>query len=163
MKLKGNVVFNGILLMIFAVAFFISLKWPAKARMYPMLITTAGMCFSGFLVFMAITGKDAVREQKKAYRKKAAKESGEAAKQVVTVQSELKMIFWLALFIAISLVMGFWVSMILYIPLFMRLYGKESWKTVGIFTAAIWVTIFIAFHVVMEVSLFGGVFNLGWD
>ena len=94
-----------------------------------MLITAAGMCFSGYLVFMGITGRDVVREQKKASRKKAAKEGSGAEKQVVTVQSELKMIFWLALFIVISLTMGFWLSMIVYIPLFMRLYGKESWKT----------------------------------
>ena len=163
MKLKGNAVFNGILLIIFAAAFFISLKWPAKARMYPMLITAAGMCFAGYLVIVAITKKDTLREQQKASRKKAVKEDGETEKQPVTVQSELKMIFWLALFIAMSLVLGFWVSMIIYIPIFMRLYGRESWKTVGIFTAAIWLTIFIAFHVVMEVSLFGGIFNIGWD
>ena len=163
MKLKGNVVFNGILLMLFTAAFIISVKWPAKARMYPMIITAGGICFSAFLVFMGITGRDAVQDQKKMLRAKALKEDGDVEKPKVTVQSELKMIFWLALFIAIILIFGFWVAILLYIPLFMRLYGKESWGMVGIFTAAIWFTIFIAFHVVMQVSLFGGVFNIGWD
>jgi hypothetical protein len=73
------------------------------------------------------------------------------------------MIFWLALFIVIILIFGFWVAIGLYTPLFMRLYGKENWKIVGIFTVAIWLTIFITFHVGMEVSLFNGVFNIGWD
>jgi hypothetical protein len=163
MKLKGNVVFNGILLILFAAAFVISLNWPAKARMYPMIITAAGICFAGFLVIVGITGKDAVGNGKKASPKKAAKEKGDAEKPKVTVQSELKMIFWLALFIAIILIFGFWLAIGIYIPLFMRLYGKENWKVVGIFTAAIWFTIFITFHVGMEVSLFNGVFNIGWD
>ena len=163
MKLKGNVIFNGILLILFAAAFVISIKWPAKARMYPMIIAAAGIGFSGFLVLMGITGKDAAQDKKTASPKKAAKEKGGTEKPKVTVQSELKMIFWLALFIAIILIFGFWVAILLYIPLFMRLYGKESWGMVGIFTAAIWLTIFVIFHVGMEVSLFSGVFNIGWD
>jgi hypothetical protein len=163
MKLKGNVVFNLILLILFTAAFVISMKWPAKARFYPMIITAAGFCFSGFLVIMGITGRDTVKDSKKASQKEAAKKKGDAEKPMVTVQSELKMIFWLALFIAIILIFGFWVAIGFYTPLFMRLYGKENWKIVGIFTAAIWLTIFVTFHVGMEVSLFNGVFNIGWD
>lgn len=163
MKLRGVTVFNSILFIIFAAAFAFSLKWPGKARMYPMLITVAGMCFSGFLVFMEITGKDVIREQKKNSRKKSLKEGEGGAKTPVTIQSELTMIFWLVLFLVSALVIGFWLAILIYTPVFMRLYGKESWKTVGIFTAAIWLTIFIAFHVVMEVSLFGGIFGLAWD
>lgn len=163
MKLKGNVVFNGILLILFAAACIISISWPAKARMYPMIITAAGICFAGFLVIMGITGRDAAGDKKRASRKEAAKEKSDVEKPKVTVQSELKMILWLALFIAFILIFGFWVAIGIYTPLFMRLYGRENWKVVGIFTVAIWFTIFITFHVGMEVSLFNGVFNIGWD
>ena len=163
MKLNGSVFFNGIILILFAAAFWISLGWPAKARTYPMLITGAGICFSAFLVFMAATGKAEAREKKKTSRKKEVTESDGAGTPKVTVQTELTMIFWVFLFILLSMVFGFWVSIVIFIPFFMRLYGRESWMTVGIFTVAIWLTIFIAFHVVMEASLFGGIFDLGWD
>ena len=74
MKLKGNVVFNAILLILFAAAFFISMRWPDKARLYPMIITAGGICFAGFLVFVGITGKDAAGNEKKVSPKEAAKE-----------------------------------------------------------------------------------------
>jgi hypothetical protein len=163
MKLKGNVIFNGVLMLLFAVACLISVNWPAKARFYPMIITAAGFCFAGFLVITGIAGKDATKDGKKASQKEAAKEKGDTEKPTVSVQSELKMIFWLALFIVIILIFGFWLAIAFYTPLFMRLYGKENWKIVGVFTAAIWLTIFVTFHVGMEVSLFNGVFNIGWD
>ena len=163
MKVKGNVIFNGILMLLFAVACLLSVNWPAAARFYPMIITAAGFCFAGFLVLMGIVGKEGAKDGKKASQKEAAKEKGDAEKPKVTVQSELKMILWLTLFIATILIFGFWVAIGVYTPLFMRLYGKENWKIVGIFTAAIWLTIFITFHVGMEVSLFNGVFNIGWD
>ena len=156
MKLKGETLFSLILLLVFAVAFFISMQWPAKARMYPMILSAGGFCFAGWLIFMGLRGRQTKKDKPASLKKKLKKKSE------VTVRMEIIMVLWLVAFVATILVFGFWIAIAAFTPIFMRGYGHESWKTIGIFTAVVWFTIYLAFHQGMEVSLFGGVLDLTW-
>ena len=156
MKLKGETLFSSILLLVFAVAFFISLPWPAKARMYPMILSAGGFCFAGWLIFMGLSGRQTKKDNPASLKKKLKKKSE------VTVQMEIIMVLWLIAFVATILIFGFWIAIAAFTPIFMRVYGHENWKLIGIFTTVVWFTIYLAFHQGMEVSLFGGVLELTW-
>jgi hypothetical protein len=156
MKLKGETLFSLILFLVFVAALVISLGWPEKARMYPLILSAGGILFSGWLVVAGLRGKQS-KKDKPASPKKALKKKAE-----VSVRMEIIMALWLVAFVATILIFGFWVAIAAFTPIFMRVYGHENWKLIGIFTTVVWFSIFLAFNQGMEVSLFGGVMDLTW-
>lgn len=158
MKVRGEVALNIMFLSIFAGALLVCLNWPAKARFYPIGINTAGICFSGWLLYASLRNR--VEEKKKDNTANKSKENLSAEKSKISVRDEITIILWLVLFVVFILIFGFWMCIAVYLPLFMRLYGKENWKLIGIYTVASFLTIFTAFHVLMESSLFGGLLGL---
>ena len=162
MSLKAKSLFNLTLLAMFSVAFFFSLKWPAAARYYPEGICLGGIIFTVYLLIMDLIGKP--QEKEKSANPKTAKKSKvkKSDKDQVTVEGEIKMFLWMIAYFALILVFGFWVAIAVTVPVFMRKFGNEGWKLIGIFTVFTWLAIFLTFHVGMEVSLFGGVLGLTW-
>jgi len=156
MKLKGETLFSMILFFVFVAAFVFSLGWPDKARMYPMILSAGGIIFSGWLVVAGFRGKPS-KKGKSTSPKKALKKKTE-----VSVRMEIIMALWLTGFVATILIFGFWVAIAAFIPIFMRFYGHENWKLIGIFTTVVWFSIFLAFNQGMEVELFGGALELTW-
>ena len=156
MKLKGETLFSMILFLVFAAAFVFSLEWPAKARMYPLILSAGGIIFSGWLVVAGFRGKPSKKGKSKSPKNKIKK------KTEVSVRMEIIMALWLTAFIATILVFGFWVAIAAFTPIFMRVYGHENWKLIGIFTTVIWFSIYLAFNQGMQVELFGGVLGLTW-
>jgi len=156
MKFKGETLFSMILFLVFVAALIISLEWPGKARMYPLVLSAGGIIFSGWLVVAGFRGKPSKKE-KSASPKKALKKKTE-----VSVRMEIIMALWLIAFVATILIFGFWVAIAAFTPIFMRVYGHENWKLIGIFTTVIWFSIYLAFNQGMQVDLFGGVLGLAW-
>jgi hypothetical protein len=44
----------------------------------------------------------------------------------------------------------------------MRLFGRESWKTVTAYTIGIWVCMYLVFDLAIQAPLFGGIMELSW-
>ena len=156
MKFKGETLFSMILFLVFVAALIISLEWPGKARMYPLVLSAGGILFSGWLVVAGLRGKPS-KKGESASPKKALKKKTE-----VSVRMEIIMALWLIAFVATILIFGFWVAIAAFTPIFMRVYGHENWKLIGIFTTVIWFSIYLVFNQGMEVELFGGVLGLAW-
>ena len=156
MKFKGETLFSMILFLVFVAALIISLEWPGKARMYPLILSAGGILFSGWLVVAGFRGKPSKKGESTS-PKKALKKKTE-----VSVRMEIIMALWLIAFVATILIFGFWVAIAAFTPIFMRVYGHENWKLIGIFTTVIWFSIYLAFNQGMEVELFGGVLGLAW-
>ena len=158
---KSGAIFALILLIMFAGSLYMCTEWSIKARLFPLLIVTAGICFSGWIMFSEIkppgptvAGEKPEEEDRKAKVK--------PEKQKITLRSELTMILWVIGFLAMVLVLGFWVGIAAFIPLFMPLFGRENWKTSAIFTAGIWLGVYFVFHASMKVSLHGGLLGIAW-
>ena len=69
---------------------------------------------------------------------------------------------WVVGFLAVILVFGFWVAMAGFTPLFMRFFGRETWRTAGIVTVSIWIGIYLVFGQAIKAPLFGGALGLTW-
>ena len=156
MKVKGETLFSIIMLLVFVAALSICLEWPKKARMYPAILSIGGVGFTGWLVFAGFRGKQSKKSKSVSLKSKLKK------KEEVSVQMEIIMALWLIAFVATILIFGFWITIAVFIPVFMRIYGHENWKLIGIFTTIVWFSIYLAFKVGMEVSLFGGLLDLAW-
>lgn len=156
MNLKGETLFSFILFLVFVVALIFCLGWPGKARMFPLILCVGGVIFSGWLVYTGYKGKPSKKVKSASPKDKIKK------KKEVSVRMEITMVLWLSGFIATILVFGFWVAIAGFVPFFMRVYGHENWKFIGIFTSVVWGFIYLAFSQGMDVSLFGGVLGLAW-
>lgn len=162
MKVRGRAVFNGLLIFIFAGGFYLCRDWSVKARLFPLLIVIAGVILSVLmLIFDSISSTHPGKKRKKA-KMDELKTSLESVKQNITPQSEMIMILWVAGFLGMILVFGFWIAIAVFTPLFMPLFGRENWKIVAIFTAGIWLGIYLVFGLAMQVSLYGGVLGITW-
>ena len=147
MKIRGDFVANVLMLIFFAVMFYLSLDWPSKSRGFPSLIAVVGMGFSVCLVVSGLLGKGARPSQKK--EKSDALPTGTAM-----------MVLWLSLLFGVTIIFGFWVGSILFMTAFIRLFGQESWKTTISITSILVAMIYIALSVIMKIPIYGGVLKL---
>jgi TctA family transporter len=150
---NGEIIPAAILLILFTTAFFLSTQWTLKTRLFPQIIVIGGIIFSLWLVITEI--------RKGTYLGNAVG-TPDPDFQTVSLRNEIIMTSWIILFLLMILVSGFWVAIALFTPLFMRLYGKESWKIVTTFTVCIWIGIFLVFGLIVKTPMFGGFLNLTW-
>ena len=163
MKSKGENVFILILLVIFAGSLYLSTEWSMKARLFPMLIVIVGLVLTVWLLIAErIFGSSAGKGQPQSKEGKEAEGALKPAKQEITLRGEVTMILWVLGFLAMILVLGFWVAIAVFTPLFMPFFGKENWKMATIYTVGIWFGIYLVFHVAMKVPLYGGILGLAW-
>lgn len=162
MKARGEAVFNGVLIIIFAGGLYLCRDWSVKARLFPLLIVIAGVTLSVLMVISdSISSTHPDKKRKKAKRDEL-KTGLESIRENITPKSEMIMILWVAGFLGMILVFGFWIAIATFTPLFMPLFGRENWKMVAIFTVGIWLGIYLVFGLAMQVSLYGGALGITW-
>ena len=159
---KSGILFGLILLVIFAGSLYMSTEWSMKARLFPLLIVTAGICFSGWIVFSEIKRARSPEKEEEKPKGDGLKAAVKPKKQKITPRGEITMILWVMGFLAMILVFGFWVAIAAFTPLFMPLFGRENLKTSAIFTVSIWLGIYLIFGVAMKVPLYGGLLGIAW-
>ena len=150
---NGEIIPAGLLFFLFAFALVLSTHWTLKTRLFPQMIVAGGIIFSLWLVIMEI--------RKGNYFANPGN-SANAEAQAVSHRNEIIMASWILLFLLMILVSGFWVSIAVFTPLFMRFYGKESWKMISIYTTCIWLGIYLIFGLAVKTPMFGGFLNLTW-
>jgi len=147
MKNKGDFIAAVLLLLLFIGMIFLALNWPEKARDFPLLIAVAGTGFSGWLVISRLIEIKSRSAQTK-------------TKQAGLPAGTGRMILWLALLFGVTIIFGFWVGGILFMILFLRQFGRESWKTsIGV-TAILMATLFLTLSVALKIPIYGGLFKL---
>jgi len=150
---SGEIIPAALLFLLFAGALVLSTNWTLKTRLFPQMIVLGGMIFSLWLMIAEI--------RKGNYFANIANPVNTNA-QAVSLRNEIIMSSWIFLFLLMILVSGFWVSIAVFTPLFMRFYGRESWKMVTIFTVCIWFGIYLVFGFAVKAPMFGGFLNLTW-
>ena len=134
--------------------------WSPEARLFPLLIVVAGigLCVAVLRSEMRRTRLSEKREGEPERDK--LKAVLKVTEQKATSRSETIMILWVSTFLAMVLVFGFWIGIAVFMPLFMHLFGRENWKIIALYTAGMWLVIYLTFAVGMRVSLFEGILGL---
>ncbi len=161
MSIKGRTLFELFFVMIFAIGLYFSTKWGFKARLFPQLIVISGLVIS---IYNFIKSNFFQRHSESIDNKlvKPKAETVLVSKQVATPNSEWTMILWVIIFFCMIILLGFWITIILYTILFMSIFGRENWKIVTIYTIGTWFLIYFGFSVGMSTSLYGGILGLTW-
>lgn len=161
-KTRGATIFSLALLAIFLGALYLSTEWSGAARLFPQLIVIAAIMLSLWQVALGVIRMRSPEKKEDDPKEKDMKADLKPAKQKITPKNEVLMMLWVVGFLGMILVFGFWIAIILFIPLFMRLFGHETRKIVAIYTVSTWVAMYLVFKVSMRVSLYGGLFELAW-
>ena len=147
MKTGGEFVAAVLLMLLFIAMIFLALNWPEKARDFPLLIAVAGTGFSAWLVISLLIEIKSLSAQTKAKQERLPAGTGH-------------MILWLALLFGVTIIFGFWVGSLLFMILFLRQFGRESWKTsIGV-TAILMATLFFTLSVALKIPIYGCVLKL---
>ncbi|MBW2000685.1 MAG: tripartite tricarboxylate transporter TctB family protein [Deltaproteobacteria bacterium] len=164
MKIKGSMIYSFILLAIFTLGLYLSSGWDMKARLFPQLIVIIGILLSLYLVVKETIHANAPKEGgEKNSNKDSLKKALKPEKRGNTLESEIKMIMWVLVYLGMIIFFGFWVAIVTFVPLFMLTFGREKWKIVSAYTVGIWLAIYLIFWVAMKIPIYGGLLGLSWD
>ena len=144
MIFNGRILTTTVMLAIFAGMSVMALTYPEKARFLPLLVGVPGtlMC----LAQLAFDVRGALQDR-----------SGEeAAKATLDLPREVKMFFWLALFLIAIMSFGFLIAAPVLVFAFLRFGESERWVTAILGGAGTWIVLYGVFTWLLELFLFEG-------
>jgi TctA family transporter len=161
-KKGGQTYFALFFLIVFAFGLYSSYDWGLKARLFPQVIVISGLVISAWHIVKGLITSRRPAEVVESVEEPTEPEAQLPQMQQSTPRSEMIMIMWTAIFFALIIVFGFWVSIALFTVVFLTKFGQENWKVVTIYGVSVWVLIYILFDVFMKTSLYGGFIGLAW-
>lgn len=153
MRLKGSLLFSLLMLVIFCGMLVMSMDYSEKARFVPLVVGIPGFFLSFVQVVIELRAFFKDRMIKNETNKPEIEDVQAAGK-------ELSIICWTLFLLGLILVFGFWVAIPVFLILFLRYHGKESWVLAVVCAACGWGVIFIIFYVLVRVPLYGGLLGL---
>ncbi|MDP2646252.1 MAG: tripartite tricarboxylate transporter permease [Desulfobacterales bacterium] len=172
-KIGSDMLFSLFLLMVFIGACYMASTWPRKT--YPLLVIIPAIMFSVWHILLQVyrlrtsipaeTGlpsEKTVSAPVEITKESIEEITKERIEETIELRNERIIFLWLLGFLTIIMIAGFWVAMLVFIPLFMFKFGHEKRKLVVVYTACFWVSIYVVFQALMKSSLFGGVFDISW-
>ena len=158
--MNRKMVFSLFLLIVFTAGLCLALPWSGKARLFPLMITIAGM-LTASLVF--VSEALACRTKKKRQRSEQNEENGTIGfDRLFFYSGEFKMILWISGLIGLILVFGFSIAVLVFTTGFMLFFGKENAKTTTVLAGGIWLVIYLVFHVSLKIPLYDGIIRSAW-
>ncbi len=144
MILNGRILTTAAMLAIFAGMSAMALGYPEKARFLPLLISVPAslMCLAQ-LVF----------DIRQALRDRSAEVMAEATRER---PREVKMFFWLAVFLVGIMSFGFLIAAPLLVAAFLRVGERELWLTAVLGGLGAWIILYVVFTRLLELFLFEG-------
>jgi hypothetical protein len=153
MKNFGRLLLSALFIGVFGYMFLDMQEYPEKSALVPLVVAVPGLILSAaqfLLDLKAVVFGAAGREPS---TEGPAAEGGFLSEER---KKEFALAGWILVILGLILAVGFWVAIAVYVPLFMRFHGKESWKlSLGVGLCG-WAAIFLVFHVLLGVQLFPG-------
>ena len=151
MRMNGGAIFALLIAVVLLVLIILSLSYVPKARLVPLVIALPTLA----LTFSQILKEFGVIEQKK-------KDSSDSKKVVEGLETKLddnKSIFlWLVLLIVMLFLIGFFPGIALFMFLYLKLQGKESWLVSICMPGFALVVIYLAFVYGLNIDFYRGLF-----
>ena len=176
---SGKIFMSAVMLTIFVVMVGIASQYPPQARFMPLVVGIPGIVLCLFQLFLEVCELRRVRNQpadtRNAFEKAQQQVSGIvghqmdfeiAHEQLQVVQSALptagesrrEILLWASFISLVAglILFGFWLTIPLFLVLFLRYFADKGWKfSLGLGTAGT-VVLFLVFHKGLKVNLHGG-------
>ena len=157
MRISGSTIINLLMLVIFAGMLYLSWDYPPASRRVPLFIAMAGLIFC-----LSLLIREIIIARHRPSPQEAVLKTDDGKKADAPTKRQTAMLLWVFMLLGVILVLGFWVGIPVFLIVFMRFFGHESWKLSTAFAGGTWLALYLIFHVGLKVSLYGGVFELAF-
>tara|TARA_Y100001934_G_scaffold235816_1_gene286859 strand:- start:454 stop:2478 length:2025 start_codon:yes stop_codon:yes gene_type:complete len=132
-----------LLIAIFAYCFYEAVPWTFSPKVFPQTVAITGLLLAFGALFYDLKGVSAIK-------------AGTAASDVVGVEKEyvLKSLYflsWLLGIFILTLIIGQFPTLLLFVILYLRIWGKYSWKLIVIYTLGATAFLLIMFNEIVPV------------
>lgn len=151
----GAVTFSGLVTIFILVICIYAFDYKPKVRLVPILIGTVSLVMSILVLIneihpMAFFSKLAMDFMGSLEDKK------DKTDQSMVTGKIFAIIVWMICFMALTLLVGFYISISIFCFAFLKFQEKVGWLKASLVTAAIWGFIFVVFKLFMELHMFEG-------
>jgi TctA family transporter len=136
-------------------------RYPGPARLFPVVVAAPGLLLGVAQLVNDLRARARSMCRAMVRREAAASPGGAFAAAIASTRSELNVLWWAGGLVALTLVFGFSVSIPLFLALFLRFRGGESWPLTAGLAGTGWGFVYAVFTAGMKVFLFPG-FLLRW-
>ena len=164
-KTKIEIIFSLFLLLMFLIFLIIASSYDRQTRMFPFIIGIPGLILSIILFssyyIPAVSRRISTIKQKeffKTYDREEEKEDDEKKKKELkkALLKELNITIWIIALLVTIYIMGFMMTVPLFIFLFLKFREKENLKVSILISAGSWAVIYVMFRLVLGAQLYGG-------
>lgn len=163
---KAEIIFSLFLLLMFLTSVIIAISYDRQTRMFPLIIGVPGLIlcvilFSSYYI-PAVSKRLTTIKQKeffKAQDKEEQEDDEKKKKEFKKVSlKELNITIWIIGLLIIIYILGFMITIPLFIFLFLKFREKENLIISILFSVSSWVVIYIMFILILKAQLYGGIF-----
>lgn len=141
-----NILFSFLLTLFFGAGVALCLSWSADSRLFPLLLSSVGT----FLSLCVVIGE---------CKKAASLRVGAKILKVLRTR-EMLIILWVAAFLILLMLFGFYPAIALHTPVFLLYYGSESRKTAATLTVSMWLATYLIFNNLLKIPLYTGLLGV---
>ena len=139
---SGRIFMSVAMLAIFVVMVGIATQYPQQARFMPLVIGIPGIALCLFQLFLEFRASRRMVESEPI-------KAGETRREIVLWAYFIGLVGGLVLF-------GFWLTIPVFLAVFLRCYAEESWRFSLVLSAAATTLLFLVFHKGLGIVLHGG-------
>jgi hypothetical protein len=158
MKIKGELVFSFGLVLLIGFLIWESMRYNQLARLVPLVVLIPGMIFA--LIQFGLDLRAALSPEKKETKPKPEGEEGEKKQKLTPKQKMLRELVayaWLLGLFLLIVLFGLSAAIPVFVLLFMRFFGNESWRLSVIFSLACWAFVYVVFVWFLRNDLYPGI------
>jgi len=160
-KVHGRLFFSLGFTLLFALLVIIGMGYNPLARLVPLVVGIPALIMSAIQFLLDL--RDAFRGESTMRKTAAVKEATKTEKpkkEELSPQEirrrELMAVGWILALFALIMFFGFHIAIAAFVLLFMRLYGRESWRlSLGV-AALCWAFVYIVFIIILGSNLYQG-------
>lgn len=173
---KGPILFSLLMTVVFAVAIVLALGYSYRARLAPLVLAVPGFALAAGRLVIELRLDSAERRKEEfgaspdekqvvlegagpspAQGGGAAAQAAVAGNGLAKTFSEVNVFLWLALLMAMLYLLGFLVTIPLYLLLYLKVRSREGWPLSVIVSLVSWATLYFLFVRVLGMNLYTGV------
>ncbi len=151
-RITGNLILSLGMMLLFALLVVIGMRYNALARLLPMVVAVPGLI---------LTAIQFIRELRSSLKAETAASLEEKKKETLSPQEvqrrEKEAVGWLLAFFVLIYLFGFSIAILVFVLLFTKVFGRESWKLSIGMAVVLWAFVVVVFEQAMKSALYPGV------
>lgn len=157
-RLRGQIFFSLGMTLIFSILIAIGMGYNPLARLIPLVVSVPALLisFTQFILDLRETLRGEPPDQEAAGKEGARRKEKRGFSPQELRHRELLAVGWLLAFLGLIILAGFLAAIPIFILVFMRLYGRESWRLSLGLAVVLLIFVYAVFEIILGSDLYQG-------